>query len=103
MALRFRIECCGGLVEQYDWAILDQRPGNRDALALAAGKLQTMLADRRMVARRESHDEVVGMRGLRRRDDFGVRGAELAERNVLADRTAEQMHDLADIGDLGAQ
>ena len=62
-----------------------------------------MLADRRIVAGRESHDEVVGMRGLCRCDDFGVRGAELAERDVLADRAAEQMHDLADIGDLGPQ
>ena len=30
-------------------------------------------------------------------------GVEPAERDVLADRAAEQMHDLADIGDLLAQ
>ena len=33
----FRIERRGGLVEQDDRRVLDQRPGDRDALALAAG------------------------------------------------------------------
>ena len=43
------------------------------------------------------------VRGLCRGDDLRLAGAELAERDVLADRAAEQVHDLADIGDLPAQ
>ena len=54
VALGFRIERRGRLVEQDDRRVLDQRAGDRDALALAAGKLQAVLADRRVVARRES-------------------------------------------------
>ena len=54
MPLGFGIERCGRLVEQDDRRILDQRARDRDALALAAGELQAVLADRRVVAVRES-------------------------------------------------
>ena len=62
-----------------------------------------MLADLGIVALRETHDEIVRMRRLGGGEDLGFAGAELAERDILADGTAEQMHDLADIGDLIAQ
>ncbi len=81
-------------------AFLDQRAGDGDALALAAGKLHAVLADRRIVAGRKAHDEIVRMRGLGGGDDLRLAGIEPAERDVLADRAAEQVHDLADIGDL---
>src|SRR6516165_5730642 len=100
MTFRFRVERCGRLVEQYDGAILDQRSRNRDALPLAAGKLQAMLANRRVVAAWEAHDEIVRVRGLGRGDDLGVGCADFAQCNVFADRAAEQMNNLADIGDL---
>ena len=57
----------------------------------------------RVVAGREAHDEIVRMRRLGGGDDLGLAGAEPAERDVLADGAAEQVHDLADIGDLLAQ
>ena len=50
----FRIERGGGLVEQDDRRVLDQRARDGDALALAAGELQAVLADRRVVAAREA-------------------------------------------------
>ena len=62
----------GRLVEQDDRRILDQRARDLDALALPAGELQAVLADRRVVALRERHDEVVRMRGLRGGDDLGL-------------------------------
>src|SRR5262249_15879548 len=103
MALRFRIESRRGLVEQDDRAVLDQRPSDGDALALTARKLPAVLADRRVVARGKTHNEIVSVRSLRRRDDVSLGSSKLAERNVVAHRAAEQVHDLADIGDLAAQ
>ena len=103
IALGFRIKRRGGLVEQDDGRVLDQRAGDGYALALAAGKLQAVLADRGVVAGREAFDEIVSVGRLRRGDDFAFAGAELAERDVVADRAAEKMHDLAHIGDVLAQ
>ena len=101
--LGFGIERGGGLVEQDDRRVLDQRARDRDALALAAGKLRAALADRRVVAGRKRADELVGVRGLGGGDDLGLARAGLADGDVLADRAVEQEHVLADIGDLPAQ
>src|SRR3984957_4525882 len=57
VALGFGIERRSGLVEQDDRCVLDQRARDGDALALAAGKLQAVLADRGVVAGREARDE----------------------------------------------
>ena len=54
LTLGFRIERGGRLVEQDDRRVLDQRARDGDALALAAGELHAVLADRRLVAIRES-------------------------------------------------
>ena len=91
MALGFGIERGGRLVEQDDRRVLDQRPRDGDALALAAGELQAVLADLRVVAGREAHDEIVRMGGLGGGDDLRFAGAELAERDVVADGAAEQV------------
>ena len=69
-ALQFRIEGRGGFIEQDDGRVLDQRARDGDALALAAGQLQAVLADRGVVARREAFDEIVGVGGLCGGDDF---------------------------------
>src|SRR5262249_18338221 len=50
LLLGLRVQRRGGLIQQNDRCVLDQRARDRDALALAAGKLSTMLADRRVVA-----------------------------------------------------
>ncbi len=62
-----------------------------------------MLADRRLVSEREAHDEIMGAGGLGCRDDLVFRGARFAEGDVLADRAAEQIDILPDIGGLLAQ
>src|SRR5262249_57015829 len=83
------VERCGRLVEQDERCVLDQRAGNGDALALSAGEPDAMLAPRRVVAQGQRHDEIVGMRGPRSRFYLLLRRADLAERDVFADRAAE--------------
>ncbi len=90
----------GRFIEQDDRRVLHQRAGNGDALALAAGELRAVLADRRIVAAREAHDEIVSAGGLCRCDDFGVGRARFAEGDVLANGVAEQIDVLTDIGGL---
>ena len=62
-----------------------------------------VFADRRVVAVRKRHDEVMRVGGLGRGDDLVLGRAGLAEGDVVADRAAEQKHVLPDIGDLLAQ
>ena len=69
----FRIERRGGLVEQDDRRVADQRPRHRDALALAAGQLGAEFADRGIVAEREAHDEIMGAGRFCRGHDLVLR------------------------------
>ena len=84
-------------------ASLSKRARDGDALALAAGELQAVLADLRVVAARERHDEVVRVSGLGGGDDLGLGRARPADRDILAHRAAKQENVLPDIGDLAAQ
>ncbi len=68
--LGFGIERGGRFIEQDDGRVLDQRARDGDALALAAGELGAVLADRRVVVAREGHDEVMRVRGARGRPDL---------------------------------
>ena len=67
LALAFRIERGGRLVEKQDRRILQDRPGNRETLALAARQGHAALADEGVVALRHGPDEAVGGRQRRRR------------------------------------
>ena len=100
VALGFGVERRGRFVEQDDRRVFDQRPRYGDALALAAGQLHAVLADRRVVTGGKVKDEFVRVRRFGGGDDLRFAGAEPAERDVLADRAAEQLNDLPDIGDL---
>ena len=53
-----RIERAGRLVENEDWRILEQRAGDGEALALAAGQEPTALADMRVEALAIGVDEI---------------------------------------------
>ena len=57
--LGVRVQARGGLVEYQDARPLEYRPGNGDALFLAAGEFQAALADDRVIAPGQRHDEVV--------------------------------------------
>ena len=50
----FRIECGGGLVQQDDRRVFDERARHGDALALPAGELGAVLAHRGIVAERKA-------------------------------------------------
>ena len=62
--LGFVVERRGRLVEQQDRRVAHDGAGDRQALALAAGQRQPVLADRRVVAVRLLADELVGLRDL---------------------------------------
>ena len=92
------------LVEDQDWGIAQQRAGDRDALALAAGEAVAALADRRLVALGQVADELVGVGGLRGGDDLLVGGVGPAEAQVVQDGAVEEVgvlhhdgHLLADV------
>ena len=65
------VERAGRLVEHEDRRVLQDRAGDRDALALAARKLAAALADGRIVARALGQDEVVRGGGLGGGMDLG--------------------------------
>ena len=65
-ALGLHVERARGLVEDEDRRIAQQRPRDRDALALPAAEPGAALAQQRVVALRELDDEVMGVRGAGR-------------------------------------
>src|SRR5271166_26134 len=101
--LGFRIERRGRLIEQDNRRVLEEGAGDRDALALTAGKLHAALAAGRVVSVFETHDEVVRIGRLGRGDDLLLAGARPAHRDIFADRSLEQEILLRDITDLLAQ
>ena len=84
-----RVERGRRVVEQQQLRPADQRPGQRDALALAAAEADAALADDRVEALAQLGDEAVGAGQPQRRPDLVV-GRPAAEVDVLADRAGEQ-------------
>jgi hypothetical protein len=80
----------GGLVEDQDARVDQQRAGDGDALALAARQALAAFADQRIVAVRQAQDEVVGMGGAGGGDDLLARGVGLAVGDVLGNGAEEQ-------------
>ena len=93
----------GRLVEDEDARVGEQRPRERDELALAEREPRAALAELRLVAVLEPEDEVVRADGLRRLDDLLRRRARRAERDVLGDRAGEEEALLRDDAELAAQ
>ena len=84
------IQGAGGLVQQQNGGIHQQRPGNGQALALTAGKPQAGLAQVGLVAVGQLLDKVVGMGGLGGGLHLGVAGAGFAVADIVRHRTEEQ-------------
>ena len=89
-ALGVDVDVRGRLVEHQDPRVGDQRPREREQLALAGRQLHAALADLRVVAVLERLDERVGADRAGRGADLVVGRVRAAERDVLADRAAEQ-------------
>src|SRR5438876_7565423 len=102
--LRLGVDRARGFVQNQDRAVLQEGPGKGDALALAARKLDTALANLRVVATREPDDEIVGVRRLRRGNDRVVADYSVAAvRDVLGDAGRKQHRILQHHGELPAK
>ena len=60
-ALALGVERAGGLVEDQDRRVAEDRPGDGEPLALAAGEAHAALSDDRLVPLRQLADEAVGL------------------------------------------
>ena len=94
--LVLRIDRRQRLVQQQDRRVAQQRAGDGDALALAAGEADAALADHRVVALRQAGDEAVGVGRPRSGFHLGVARAGLAEADVLRRRAVEEIGVLVD-------
>ena len=84
--LGFAVERGGGLVENQNGRVLEQRPGNGDPLPLAAGKSSAPFPDDGVIAIRQIQDEVMGMRRSGRRLDLGMSGVAVGHRRCWPGR-----------------
>ena len=103
LLLGARVERAGRLVEQQDMGVLQDGAGDRHALLLAARELQAALADRRLVALRQGHDEVMDARQPGRPLDILARAVGPAVADVVVDRVVEQHRVLRHHADRGPQ
>ena len=88
--LAFRIERAGGLIQDQDARILDQRAGNRQALLLAAGEVGRAFLDIGLIAIRHPLDEFLGTGQSRGAHHILDRQAGTTGDDIVADRAAEQ-------------
>ena len=101
--LALGVERRGRLVEQEDGRVAQDGAGDRQPLALAAGKLAGRGHDLGVVALRQRADEAVGGGGAGGRLDLLADGVLAAEADVARDAAREQHQLLADHRDLVAQ
>ena len=88
--LAFRIERAGGLIQDQDARIMDQRPRDRQTLALAAGQIGRTFLDPGLIAFGQTLDELLGagQAGGAHRIAQGQAGA--AGQDIVLDAAAEQ-------------
>ena len=97
------VDGAGGVVQDQDARVLQERARQGDALPLAAGQRHPALADDRVVAVPKRLDEVVSRGRPRRGFQVGAAGAGAGEGDVVGHRQGEQKYVLFDGGDLRAQ
>ena len=96
-ALGLVVQRAGGLVEHQHRRVAQDRPGDGDALLLAAGEAVAALADDGVVAVGQRRDEVVDLRGARAASSSSSSVASgLAKRRFSADRGVEEVGLLGD-------
>ena len=93
----------GGVVEDEDAGVGEQRPGQRDPLALPAGEGEAPLPHHGAVPVGQRFDESVGLRRPGRGPDLLVGGVGDAVGDVVADGGGEQEGVLEDDADAAAQ
>ena len=96
----FGVEIGVGLVEHDQERVAVERARERNALRLAGGQRRTLFADRRSVALGHADDQVMDARGLGGGDDR-LRGRMWRKpRNVLRDRSGQQLDVLRQVADM---
>ncbi len=85
------VEVARRLVEDHDGGILQQQPGDRDALLLAAAQAVPAFADDGVVAVGEGDNGVVDAGGTARRLELILRCVMLGVAQVVTDRLVEQV------------
>ena len=93
----------GGLVEDQDARVLEDRPGDGHPLLLATGELQAALAHRGLVTVRQAFDEAVDVRGACGGLDLFPRRLGAAVADVVVDAVVEQHRVLRNDADGAAQ
>ncbi len=93
----------GGLIENEDRRIRQQRARHADALLLAHAQLHAALAHARTVALGHLRDEIMAVGGLGGGGDFVFRGTQFAVLDILADGAVEEKCFLTDHRDMTAQ
>ena len=86
----FGVERAGGLIEDEESRIFQDRAGDGDALALAAAEFDAAFAHGAVVAMRQLEDEVVRIGGRGRGDDRRQGGVGAPVTDVVEQRAAEQ-------------
>src|SRR5439155_27334535 len=88
--LALAIQARGGLVEDQDAGVGEDRAGDRYALALPARQPHAALADDRVVTLREAADELVAVGDAADVLDLGAGSPRPRERDVLGHGAVEQ-------------
>src|SRR6266852_3607740 len=97
-----RIKPTGGFIQDQDGRSSQNRPGDGDALFLAAGKSGATLGDRGFVAIGKTVNELGGIGHNRGRDNLLIAGVWTSKSDVFADCPAEEQGVLQDKTDLRA-
>src|SRR5207244_3647858 len=87
---RYGVERRGGLVENQNGRVLDDRPRDAQALALAAREAAARFGDLRVVAFRQMRDELVRVRRARRFLDLLPSRVEATVSQVVGNRALEK-------------
>ena len=96
--LVFRVGVGSGLVQDHDGRGLEHRPGDGNALALAAGQVPAGGAHQRVIAMLQTQYELVAAAVPGGSLHLGVRRAGAAQADVLPNGHVEQVVVLADEG-----
>ena len=88
--LIFRVREGRGLVQHHDGRVLEDRPGQRHALLLAAGQIGALAADDGIHAVRQLFEDVVTLGGMQRRRDLLAGSVRPRGAHVFEDAGLEQ-------------
>ena len=86
LQLGARVDGAGRLVEDQHRRQRQHEPRDAEQLPLSGGESCARVGQGRIIALRQARDEAVGMGGLRRGLDLGLRGLGPGQRDVLAHR-----------------